>query len=315
MSAPSRSRTIARRAPSGSACARRCGPAWSSARSTSPTAGTSTATRSGWSTPDSRASRRGSARGWRRSAWPIPRRTCSHDEDRAYELGFGFDRGLDGGTRLSAEAGARDWTFAGDSLFARGHLEHTFEGAGTLGLHLVHEDYTDVSNSYEAVSNEIHHTAAAASFYRQLTSRVGAFARVDLGRISDSNTRQSAHASLSYVPWSGADLDLSLAASYLSYGSRSDFYYDPESDVGLEAAVEHKVPLTPALRFEYLAALGFQSTKEDGASESGTLWAARAGLRYEKGPWIAFLRYGTSYSQRSSRYHYQTGELRIERKF
>jgi tetratricopeptide (TPR) repeat protein len=244
-----------------------------------------------------------------------PRAQSRHDEDRAYELGVGMDRGLDGGTRLSAEAGARDWTYAGDSLFARGHLEHTFEGVGTLGLHLVHEDYADVSNSYEAVSNEIHHTAAAASFYRQVTARVGAFARVDVGRISDSNTRQSASASVSYVPWSGTDLDLSLGASYLSYGSRSDFYYDPESDLGVEALVEHRVPLTPALRFEYLAALGFQSTDEDGASESGTLWAARAGLRYERGPWLAFVRYGTSYSQRSSRYHYQTGELRIERKF
>jgi hypothetical protein len=38
-------------------------------------------------------------------------------------------------------------------------------------------------------------------------------------------------------------------------------------------------------------------------------------LRYERGPWRAFVRYGTSYSQRSSRYHYQTSELRIERKF
>ena len=120
---------------------------------------------------------------------------------------------------------------------------------------------------------------------------------------------------MSYVPWRGTDLDLALGASYLSYSSRSDFYYDPESDVGIEALVEHRVPLTPALRFEYLAALGFQSTKEDVASESGTLWAARAGLRYEQGPWIAFVRYGTSYSQRSSRYHYQTAELRIERKF
>ena len=39
-----------------------------------------------------------------------------HDEDRAYELGFGMDRGLDGGTRVSAEAGARDWTYAGASV-------------------------------------------------------------------------------------------------------------------------------------------------------------------------------------------------------
>jgi tetratricopeptide (TPR) repeat protein len=244
-----------------------------------------------------------------------PRARSRHDRDRAYELGFGIDRGLDNGTRVSAEAGGRDWTYAGDSLFARGHLEHSFEGIGSLGLHLVHEDFADASNSYEAVSNDVHHTAVAASFYRQLSARAGAFARADLGRISDSNTRRSAYASVSYLPTGVADLDLSLGASYVSYSDRSDFYYDPKRDVGLEASLEHRVPLTPALRFEYQAALGFQSTKEDGSSESGTLWAARAGLRYEQGPWGAFARYGTSYSQRSSRYHYQTAELRIERKF
>ena len=245
----------------------------------------------------------------------VQRARSRHDEDRAYELGFGMDHGLDGGTQLSAEVGARDWTYAGDSLFARGHLEHTFEGIGSLGLHLVHEDFGDASNSYEAVSNDIRHTALAASFYRQVTARVGAFTRVDVGRISDSNTRESAQASLSYVPLAGTDLDLAVGVSWLRYASRSIYYYDPESDVGIEALLEHRVPLNGTLRFEYLAALGFQSTKEDGQSESGTLWAAKAGLRYERGPWTAFVRYGTSYSQRSSRYHYQTGELRIERKF
>ena len=245
----------------------------------------------------------------------VPAARSRHSRDRAYELGFGLDRGLDSGTRLSAEAGARDWTFAGDSLFARGHLEHTFEGIGSLGLHLVHEDFGDVSNSYEAVSNDVRHTAAAASFYRQLTPRVGAFARADLGRVSDSNTRQAAHASLSYLPWSGTDLNVSLGGSYLAYGSASDFYYDPERDLGVELLLEHKLPLGSALRLEYLAALGFQSTREREASESGTLWAAQVRLRYERGPWTAFLAFGTSYSQRSSRYHYTTGELRIERKF
>jgi tetratricopeptide (TPR) repeat protein len=238
-----------------------------------------------------------------------------HASDHALDLGFGVDRELDSGTRLSAEAGARDWGFAGDSLYARGHLEHTFEGVGSLGLHFVREDFGDISNSYEAVSNDIRHTALAASFYRQVTPRVGAFARVDVGRISDSNTRQSAHASVSYVPWAGTDLDLALGASLLRYSNASDFYYDPESDVGTELVLEHKIPVTSALRFEYLAALGFQSTREREASESGTLWAAQVRLRYERGPWRAFVRYGTSYSQRSSRYHYQTSELRIERKF
>jgi tetratricopeptide (TPR) repeat protein len=238
-----------------------------------------------------------------------------HASDRALDLGFGMDRELDGGTRLSAEIGARDWGFAGDSVYARGHLEHTFESVGSLGLHLVREDFGDISNSYEAVSNDIRHTSLAASFYRQVTPRVGAFARVDVGRISDSNTRQSAHASVSFVPWAGTDLDLALGANLLRYGSASDFYYDPESDVGTELVLEHKVPVTSALRFEYLAALGFQSTREREASESGTLWAAQVRLRYERGAWSAFVRYGTSYSQRSSRYHYQTSELRIERKF
>ena len=40
--------------------------------------------------------------------------------------------------------------------------------------------------------------------------------------------------------WSGADLDLSLAASYLRYSSRSFFYYDPESDAGVEAQLRER---------------------------------------------------------------------------
>ena len=239
----------------------------------------------------------------------------AHDDDRALDLGVRMDHTLDAGPRVTLEAGGRRWASAPDSVYVRGHLEHTLDWLGSLGAHLVHEDFTDASSSFEAAQEGIRHTTLAGSLYRQLGPRIGTFWRIDLGTISDSNSRQSIYGSVGYRPFPVEDLEVTGGLRLARFSDDSDAYYSPEQDLGFELVVDHRIPITPALRAEYTAGLGFASTKELGASESGTLWRAEGRVFWERDRWSVGLRFGVSYSQRSSRYKTKRGALQVERRF
>ncbi len=237
------------------------------------------------------------------------------DDDSGMDLGFVFDRSFDSGPKLTAEIGGRRWEEAGTSPYARFHLVHTFEKLGSVGAHLVHEEYGDVSNSFEAIQEQIRQTALAATLYRRLGAKLGAFGRLEVASLDDGNSRQSFYGALTFYPFSKLDADLSLGTNFMSFSDDSDSYYAPESDFGLDLLWQHRMPMSPALEFRYKAALGLQSTKVRSASESGTLWNAEAQIKWERDPWTARLRFGVSYSQRSSRYSTRRGLFELIREF
>jgi len=237
------------------------------------------------------------------------------DDDSGLDLGLVLNHTLDSGPKLTLEVGGRKWTEAGLAPYLRAHWQHTFESVGSVSLQLVHEGYGDISNSFEAVQEDIQHTALAASLYRQISAKLGAFGRLDIGSLSDGNSRQSLYAALSYHPWVTTDADISVGTNMQRFANDSPSYYAPEQDLGLELLWQHRIPLTKELQFRYQGALGFQSTKEASASESGTLWSAESELRWERDPWTARLRFGVSYSQRSARYNTRRGLLEVIREF
>jgi tetratricopeptide (TPR) repeat protein len=237
------------------------------------------------------------------------------DTDRALELALRLDGTLDAGPRMTLELGGQDWELADTALFARGHVEVQKPWLGALALHVVHEGFGGLSSSFEAVQNDVDYTGVAASLYRQVTQRVGLYGRLEAGAISDSNSRQSLHGSASYQPSTARELSLSLGLSHSRYADASPLYYSPESDTGVEVGLRHRMPLGSRLSLEYAGALGYNDTDERMVSEAGTQWSAEAGVTWDGPVWAIALEYRVSYSQRSSRYHYSQGLLRIERRF
>ena len=237
------------------------------------------------------------------------------DDDRALEIGLRFDGKLDIGPRLTLELGGQDWSMADTAVFARAHVEGERESLGSYALHVVHEGFGETSSSFEAVQHDVRYTAIAASLYRQLTARFGLYGSVEAGAISDSNRRQVVGGSLSFQPMPAHDFVVAAGMSFGRYADESNLYYSPESDLGVDVSVRHRIGLTSRLLLEYAGALGYNDTDEGAVSDAGTLWNASTRVVWDGPVWTMTLEGRVGYSQRASRYHYSQAELRVERRF
>ncbi len=238
------------------------------------------------------------------------------ERDDAIDAILGVERRFaDGQLKASAEAGARRWSHSRDRFLARGGLEYKTPIGTNLGLRLAYDDLLKNSNSLEAVEEDLTDASARLWAWHGFTPAIEGYAYLDGSLISDSNRRLSAGLSGSYQPWADRELRLTLAASYLTFAQKSDYYYDPDTDTGAELSLDLEHPFHEKISFALRAATGLGYTLQDGADGFGFTYSVGGGPTWSQQGWWVSLQGSRSQSRRTSAYTTHGVSLSLGRGF
>lgn len=238
-----------------------------------------------------------------------------NDRDRATELALFIEQSFSDHWRAELEAGLRDWKYATDRPFGHVKLEFSPNSGTAVGFHVERTDQLDISDSFEALQENIRQTGLRLSVWKSLGVQLEGYGSVELNEITDGNQRRAVNGSLSYRPWPERELWLHVYGNYMEYRDAALEYYDPKNEIASALGFEHHVPLHATLNFEYGVGLGMGRTRTRVDVDSGYLLNAESRLTWKWKLWSGSLGGELSRSQRSSHYRQTRLHLELERVF